>query len=119
MALTELLQPSRQHLCAAHVFADGDAVVVALSGEADLFTLPAVMTAIGRAVSDHDGPVIVDLAGTSFVDIRTLHALSSAAERLRDQDRALTLRAASPVAARLLALVGRSQLIQTDGTTAA
>ena len=114
MALTELARPRYQLArFEAPVSVEGAAVVVALRGEADLFTLPAIRAAVARANAHYRGPVIVDLAETSFLDIGTLRALGRAAEFVRSQGRSLTLRAPSPVALRLLALVGLSPLAET------
>ena len=98
----------------ARVTAEGTAAVVAFRGEADAFTLPTVIDALVRVISEHDGPVVVDLAETSFIDTGTLRAFGRAALILACRDRSLTVRAPSRMALRLLAFLGLSDLIQIE-----
>lgn len=91
---------------------EGTTTVVSLRGEADVFTLPAVVDALASVFSDHDGPVVVDLAETSFIDLCTMRAVGRAARFLAYRGRALTVRAPSRMALYLLAFLGLSDLIQ-------
>lgn len=59
----------------ATVNTDGASGVVTFHGEADLFTLPASFDALVRVIAEHDGPVIVDLADTTFIDVGTVRAI--------------------------------------------
>ena len=118
--LTELAPPTVPAAAlAASVSTDGKAMVVTLRGEADIFTLPVVVDVITRVIEGHDGPVIVDLAPTEFIDTRTVRALGRAAQFLKDRDRTLTVRSPSRVAEQILGLLGLSELIAPDPTTAA
>jgi anti-anti-sigma factor len=95
--------------------AEGTATVVELRGEADLATLPVVMEMLDRVISDHEGAVVIDLGGTRFIDTATVRALGQASETLRQQGRPLTIREPSALAARVLELLGLSQLILAGG----
>lgn len=103
----------------ASVSAEGTATVVTFRGEADLFTLPVVVEALARVIADSDGPVIVDLAHTEFIDTGTVRALARAWQSLNDRGRTLTLRSPSRVAARVLGVLGLSRLIEPDRLAAA
>lgn len=102
----------------ASVSADGTSTVVILRGEADLFTLPVVVDVLARVIADSDGPVIVDLSDTEFIDTATVRALARARQILNDRGRTLTLRSPSKVAARVVGLLGFARLIEPDRMTA-
>jgi anti-anti-sigma factor len=113
MTLTELAQ--RRNPAApltASVAADGASTVVTLRGEADLATLPVVIDVLTRVIADNDGPVIVDLAQTDFIDTGTVRVLGRAWEFLGHRGRALTVRSPSRVAARVLGFFGISDVIE-------
>ena len=116
MTLQEIARPTRPVFdCpVASVSADGAATVVAIHGEADLFTLPAVVEVLARAIADSDGPVVIDLGQTEFIDTATLRAVGRAWEFLGDRGRALTVRSPSGVAVRMMALLGLSALVEED-----
>ena len=119
MTLTEFAQPTvPADALVASVCADGMATVVTLRGEADIFTLPVVVNVLARAIADHDGPIIVDLVYTEFIDTGSVRALARAWQVLNDRGRTLTLRSPSRGAGRVLGLLGLSQLIEPDGIAA-
>lgn len=97
---------------AALVSTEGTSTVVTLQGEADIFTLPAVVDALERVRFEHEGPVVVDLAKTSFLDVRTMLALGSAAQLLAGRGRTLTVRGPSRMARRLITLLDLADVIQ-------
>ena len=99
---------------APRIGAEGTSTVPALYGEADVSTLPTVVDALARAISEHDGDVVVDLAKTSFIDTATLSALGRAAQFLASRDRTLTVRRPSQLTLRVLAFLGVSDLIQIE-----
>lgn len=115
MTLTELSQPTIPAAAlVAAVSADGIATVITLRGEADAFTLPVVVDVLSRAIAASDGPVVVDLAETDFIDTRTVSALARAWQFLNDRGRMLTLRSPSRVAARVLGVLGLSHLVEPN-----
>jgi anti-anti-sigma factor len=117
MTLIEPARPSvRVRRLAVSVSADGAATVVRLHGEVDVANLPVVVNMLTRVIADHDGPIIVDLADTAFIDAGTVHALTRASHILDDRGRTLTLRSPSRAARRLLALLELSHLVEADET---
>ena len=113
MTLTEFAQSTLPaDALVASVSTKGDATVVGLRGEADLFTLPVIVDVLARVIADHDGPVVIDLAETAFVDTGSIHALARAAAALGERGRELTLRSPSWFAVRMLGLLDLSHLIE-------
>ncbi len=100
----------------ASVTAEGTATVVELCGDADQFTLPALVDVLIRVIADSDGTVIVDLSRIEFIDTSTVRALARASQFLDDRGRELTLRSPSKVALRVLMPFGLSRLIESDQT---
>ena len=120
MTLTEISQPPRPVVpFAATVSSEGASSVVALRGEADVYTLPAVVAELARVISEYDGPVIVDLADTTFIDVGTVRAIGRASQFLDCRGRTLTVRGPSRMAARLLAFLGLSGLVKSEPPKAA
>ena len=104
--------PRTSHLVMS-MSAEGPATVVALHGEADIATLPLVTRMLDRAVRDHTGPVIVELAESRFIDSGTVRLVSQAAQALGEQGRGLTIRSPSRTAVVVLDLFGLSDRIMT------
>lgn len=88
------------------------AVVVAIVGDADVFNLSFVVDSLSRAITDCDGPVVVDLARTEFIDAGTLRALGRASLFLESLGRTLTVRSPSKLALRVLALLDLDHLVE-------
>ena len=91
---------------------EGASTVVAIHGEADLFTLPGVVEALTRVIADSDGRVIVDLSGADFVDTATVRAIGRAWEFLAQRDRRLTVRSPGRMAVRVLAFLGLPHIVE-------
>lgn len=70
----------------------GDACVVKLAGELDLYNAPQVREALSQACGDSAERVIVDLSEVEFIDSTALGALIEARTRL-DNRRAFLLAA--------------------------
>ena len=68
----------------------GDACVVRLGGELDLYNAPQVRDALIEACADSPGRVVVDLSDVEFVDSTALGVLIEARTRL-DNRRAFLL----------------------------
>ena len=120
MTLTELAQPTLPAAAlVASVTTEGTNTVVTLRGEADLFTLPTVVDVLAQVIADHDGPVIVDLTHTEFIDSGSMRALARAWQFLGGRGRTLALRSPSATAVRVLTLLGLSHLIEPASVTSA
>lgn len=113
MTLTELRLPAVSPVptLSLSVSAEGPATVVALAGEADVFTLADVVTTLAQAIADRDGPVVIDLARTDFIDSGTVRVFARARQFLADRDRQLTLRAPSRLGVKIMEFFGLTDLI--------
>lgn len=113
MTLTEFAQSTLPAgALVASLATEGSSTVVALRGEADLFTLQVIRDVLARAIAEHDGPVVIDLAGIAFIDTGSIRVLARAAAALGDRGRELTLRSPSRIAVRMLTLLELSHLIE-------
>ncbi len=66
-------------------------VVIALSGEVDLYTAPEFKQQLIDAVAEGARHVVVDLTGTTFIDSTTLGVLVGGVRRLHEKDGDLSL----------------------------
>ncbi len=88
--------------------------VIALSGEIDLTTAPALFEAIRDAGSG--GGVVVDFAGVDFVDVAAIDALVRARRRLRsDGAPGLVIRSPTRPLTFMLDLYGLLDMIECTG----
>jgi anti-sigma B factor antagonist len=90
--------------------ADG-AVIVRLSGEADITTVPALAEALSSPAAGSPALLIVDASGLTFIDSAALHVLVRAHRRLRSDGRSLALVRPSPTVMRILQLSGLDRVI--------
>lgn len=60
----------------------GDALAIAVSGQADLHTAPELRAVIGAAIDDGHRRLVVDLTEATFIDSMTLGVLLGALKRL-------------------------------------
>jgi anti-sigma B factor antagonist len=86
-----------------------DSVVVAVSGELDVASAPALRQELYRVIDQHANKVVVDLAEMEFIDSTGLGVLVGALKRVKEQGGALELRALSPSARRVFDITGLSK----------
>jgi anti-sigma B factor antagonist len=96
---------------------DGGTMIVALAGEFDAAEVGRFQSSIEAALTTTNGTVVVDVADVSFIDSSALCALLRTREVLEAERRILQLRHVSSVVARLLELVGISELFSRTDTT--
>jgi anti-sigma B factor antagonist len=70
---------------------DGTRLVVAVSGEIDLFTAPELKAALVDGIEAGRTRVVVDLTETTFLDSTALGVLIGAVKRLRSREGVLTI----------------------------
>ncbi len=75
---------------------DSDAPVIAVHGQADLHTAPALRDAITEAIDDGASRLIVDLSDATFVDSMTLGVLLGGVKRLRPKGGGIAVVCQSP-----------------------
>jgi anti-anti-sigma factor len=87
---------------------DGRSCLLTLAGDLDITAAAGLAAQVAQAaghLSGHPGPLVLDLAGLTFLDVagaRALHAVTAAAP----PGRPVIIRAVSPAATRLLHLLG-------------
>ena len=80
-------QRGRRDEPVVEVARNGNAIVVRLGGELDLYTVPAVRGELLRSLDGAAGAVVVDLSGVDFMDSTALALLLEARSRVTDRDR--------------------------------
>ncbi len=78
------------------VDADSPIPVIAVHGQADLHTAPALRDALTEAIDDGASGLVVDLSDATFVDSMTLGVLLGAVKRLRPNGGRLAIVCRSP-----------------------
>ena len=69
----------------------GDAYVISLTGEVDLYTAPEFKQQLLDVIGQGASQVVVDFTNTTFIDSTTLGVLVGGVKRLRTNDGQLTL----------------------------
>src|SRR6476619_4135459 len=69
----------------------GDAYVISLAGEVDLYTAPEFKQQLLEVIGQGGKQVIVDFSNTTFIDSTTLGVLVGGVKRLRTNDGQLSL----------------------------
>jgi anti-sigma B factor antagonist len=96
---------------AVSVTALDDATVVHVNGDLDCYSAPQLRTVL---VELADGPrrVIVDVAGSTFIDSTGLGVLVGGLKRLREHGGHMVLRSPTPMTARLFEVTGVGKLFE-------
>jgi anti-anti-sigma factor len=90
---------------------EGPATVVVARGEIDVASVPDLVDMLASVFGQFEGPVVIDLAETEFIDTAAMRVLARARQFLYDNGRLLTLRSPPRQAAGLLRLFGLSHLV--------
>ena len=69
----------------------GDAYVISLTGEVDLYTAPEFKQQLLEVIGQGGKEVVVEFSGTTFIDSTTLGVLVGGVKRLRTNDGQLSL----------------------------
>jgi anti-sigma B factor antagonist len=75
---------------------EGDVLVVVVRGEHDIYTAPALRERLGEALGASRG-MVVDLAGTTFVDSSILGALLEARRQAQERELGFVVCLGDPV----------------------
>jgi anti-sigma B factor antagonist len=84
---------------------------VALRGELDMATVPALEQHLEPFRNDGVSAILLDLRGLTFIDSSGLHALVRASERARTSGHRLILIGTRPSARRLFELTGTEHML--------
>ena len=91
---------------------EDDTMVVALRGEADLFSAASLEDQLRRALESGADRVVVDLSALHFIDSISLRVLLKAALASRQDSGRLYFRRGSPQVERVLEVSGVRQQLQ-------
>jgi anti-anti-sigma factor len=90
---------------------EGPETVVVARGDIDVASVPDLVDMLASVFGQFEGPVVVDLAETEFIDTAAMRVLARARQFLCDNGRLFTLRSPPRQAAGLLRLFGLSHLV--------
>jgi anti-sigma B factor antagonist len=96
--------------------ADSDAIVLRLTGEVDLYTCPELKTELLRVIDDGAKVVVVDLAGTTFIDSKGLAVLIRGVERLRTDGGRLAVVCVDPNLRKIFEITGLDRVFSIHGS---
>ena len=82
----------------------GGLASVAVGGEVDLHTAPALKTALAEAIDRGSRHVLVDLSRATFIDSTTLGVLMGAVKRLRPAGGELAIACSDPNVRKIFAI---------------
>jgi anti-sigma B factor antagonist len=88
---------------------DGDSTVVAVAGELDVATAPALREELYRVIDRGVTKICVDLADMDFIDSTGLGVLVGALKRVKEREGQLELRSLPPSAQRVFEITGLTQ----------
>lgn len=92
----------------------GNAVVLHVRGEVDIFSAPELRGLLLAMVDAGHDSVVVDLACVSFFDASGLGVIADGASRLRAGSGTLTLRSPSPLVRRLLSITRLDEVVRVE-----
>jgi anti-anti-sigma factor len=98
-----------------HEALDDERLTIALRGELDIATAPAVLQCLDRHRRSYRGPVVIDLRGLSFLDSSGLRVLIAADSYARGHgwDLRILLQVSSPVR-RTLEVSGLERMLPVE-----
>ena len=95
---------------------DAERHVLAVCGEIDQFTGPALKRAITACVADGRSRIVVDLTQTTFLDSSALGVLIGAVRHVRDRGGALAIVNVDAGSAKTFQLTGLDQILTIVAT---
>jgi len=96
----------------------GDAHVIALSGEVDLYTAPEFKQQLLEVIGQGTTHVVVDLSDTTFIDSTTLGVLVGGVKRLRPTGGQLSLVCSDPNITKIFEITGLNKVFPIHETRA-
>jgi anti-anti-sigma factor len=100
-------------------YADGDGVTVAVRGDVDLLTVPALRGVLNSSVDAGCRHLVVDLAGCRFMDASGLGVLVRVGVRLKDVEGTVALRSPRALLRRILDITHVSDFIPYEESRSA
>ncbi len=97
---------------------DGGGIALTVVGEVDMYTAPELRERLAAAIEEGDGPLMVDLSGTTFVDSTALGVLVEASKRLSKRGGRLALVSDDPNVGKVFEITGLDRLFPVFRTRA-
>jgi anti-sigma B factor antagonist len=116
---TSVTGPSQPVLCEVVEQRVGQALVLRVSGELDLFTAPGLHSALDHHLGIPGDPVVLDLTEVTFLGASGLQVLVSVKVVLDAQGRQLRVVGSAPVVLRPLKATGLDRVLEVADTVAA
>jgi anti-sigma B factor antagonist len=95
---------------------DGDVGILTLSGEVDIYTSPALKSALATAAADGCSVLVVDMNGVGFIDSSGLGVLVGALRRAREAGGDLRVVSVQDGIARILRITGLDSVFALHAT---
>jgi len=93
---------------------EGTSRVVLIRGELDLSTRPKLSQVLSGLISTNTGDVIIDLGGTTFVDVAAVRTLATFRDLLARTGRTMAFRSPSTAVRKVITWSGLDDLIQDN-----
>lgn len=97
---------------------DSGTIVLAISGELDIHTAPALADALRGVAASGSEPVVVDLTAVTFIDSTGLGEIVRGHNALSERQRALAVACSGGTLLRLFTMTGVDELITIRPTRA-
>jgi len=94
----------------------GDACILTISGEVDIYTSPALKSALAAAAVDGCRVLVVDLNAVGFIDSSGLGVLVGALRRAREAGGDLRVVSGQETVARILRITGLDRVFALHAT---
>jgi anti-sigma B factor antagonist len=94
----------------------GDAYVISLAGEVDLYTAPEFKQQLLEVIAQGAKEVIVDFTTTTFIDSTTLGVLVGGVKRLRTNDGRLSLVCSDRNITKIFEITGLDRVFEIHAT---
>ena len=95
---------------------DGNAYVIALAGEVDLYTAPEFKQQLLDVIGKGAKNVVVDFSDTTFIDSTTLGVLVGGVKRLRTNDGQLSLVCSDRNITKIFEITGLDRVFEIHAT---
>ncbi len=95
---------------------DGNAYVIALAGEVDLYTAPEFKQQLLDVIGQGAKEVVVDFSDTTFIDSTTLGVLVGGVKRLRTNEGQLSLVCSDRNITKIFEITGLDRVFTIYGT---
>jgi anti-sigma B factor antagonist len=95
---------------------DGNACIVALDGEVDVYTAPALRERLIEASETGCGTVVVDMTEVDFIDSSGLGVLVSALKRVRENDGQMRIVTAKEPILKIFRITGLDRVFELSPT---